>query len=97
VVGAQARHHNDHTIGIENEGNYSKAPVPEDLWSSLVDTCSWLCDEYRLDPFRAIVGHRDLVDTDCPGDVLYGRLPELRAEVAEDLAMDRQGSKASKA
>jgi hypothetical protein len=88
TVGAQARYHNDHTLGIENEGEYSKAPVPGKLWDALVETCCWLCVEYRLDPFRAIVGHRDLVTTDCPGDVLYARLPELRAEVAQSLALD---------
>ena len=87
VVGAQALNHNSHTIGIENEGTYSKATVPGRLWSSLVVTCAWLCTQYRLDPFRAIVGHRDLVTTDCPGDVLYGRLPELRGAVAEHLAL----------
>jgi hypothetical protein len=92
AVGAQARYHNDHTLGIENEGDYRKAPVPGKLWSALVETCAWLCAEYRLDPLRSIVGHRDLVNTDCPGDVLYARLPELREEVAQSLALDRYGS-----
>ncbi|MFG1998256.1 N-acetylmuramoyl-L-alanine amidase [Spirillospora sp. NPDC048911] len=85
VIGAQALHHNDHTIGIENEGNYAKALVPEMLWSSLVSVCTWLCDEYRLDPYRSIIGHRDYGDTDCPGDALYARLPELRETVSAQL------------
>ncbi|MFF5262558.1 N-acetylmuramoyl-L-alanine amidase [Actinomadura viridis] len=85
VVGAQALNHNGHTIGIENEGDYGDAPVPGTLWDSLVETCAWLCAEYDLDPFRAIVGHRDLVATDCPGDVLYGRLTELREDVSDRL------------
>ncbi|KAB2340895.1 N-acetylmuramoyl-L-alanine amidase [Actinomadura rudentiformis] len=85
AIGAQARRHNDHTIGIENEGNYKKAPVPELLWSSLVTVCTWLCAEYQLDPDRAIVGHRDLGDTECPGDALYSRLPELRKSVSARL------------
>ncbi|GAA3962363.1 hypothetical protein GCM10023085_51120 [Actinomadura viridis] len=85
VLGAQALNHNGHTIGIENEGDYSDSPVPGTLWDSLVETCAWLCAEYDLDPFRAIVGHRDLVATDCPGDVLYGRLTELREDVADRL------------
>ncbi len=29
-----------------------------------------------------IAGHRDADATDCPGDVLYGELPAVRAEVA---------------
>ncbi|WP_329518976.1 peptidoglycan recognition protein family protein [Spirillospora sp. NBC_01491] len=85
AVGAQVLHHNGHTIGIENEGTYMKAAVPGRLWSSLVEVCAWLCEAYGLDPARAIVGHRDYNDTDCPGDVLYARLPELRDAVAARL------------
>ncbi|GAA1577823.1 hypothetical protein GCM10009678_70680 [Actinomadura kijaniata] len=81
-VGAQALHHNDHTIGIENEGTYMTADVPGRLWESLVHTCAWLCDRYDLNPYQALVGHRDYGRTDCPGDVLYSRLPALREEVA---------------
>jgi hypothetical protein len=86
VSGAQTAGHNDHTIGIENEGTYVSAPVPDPLFASLVATCAWLCETYRLDPFAAIVGHRDYVSTLCPGDVLYARLPELRRRVAAALA-----------
>nr|WP_067486568.1 peptidoglycan recognition family protein [Actinomadura hibisca] len=90
VVGAQALNHNEHTIGIENEGTYSAANVPEALWESLADTCAWLCEAYRLNPYDAIVGHRDYVDTTCPGDVLYSRLPELRHHVAQRLGLPPQ-------
>lgn len=86
VSGAQTAGHNDHTIGIENEGIYVSAPVPAALFNSLVTTCAWLCDVYDLDPFAAIVGHRDYVSTQCPGDVFYARLPELRQRVATTLA-----------
>jgi N-acetylmuramoyl-L-alanine amidase len=86
VSGAQTAGHNDHTIGIENEGIYVSAPVPTTLFESLVVTVAWLCDVYALDPFEAIVGHRDYVSTTvCPGDVLYARLPELRQRVADVL------------
>jgi N-acetylmuramoyl-L-alanine amidase len=85
VIGAQARRHNEHTIGIENEGNYMSARVPRRLWRSLTEVCVWLCVTYRLDPHRAIVGHRDLVSTDCPGDVLYALLPRLRRQVSARL------------
>jgi hypothetical protein len=85
VVGAQTLHHNEHTIGIENEGLYMKVQPPEALWSSLVEVCTWLCAVYELNPYRAIVGHRDYNSTSCPGDVLYARLPRLRREAAEAL------------
>ena len=82
VVGAQSLHHNQHTLGIENEGTYIKDEVPGRLWKSLVEVCAWLCAAHNLDPATAIVGHRDYNSTECPGDVLYRRLPRLRKEVA---------------
>ncbi|WUH99395.1 peptidoglycan recognition protein family protein [Spirillospora sp. NBC_00431] len=85
AVGAQVLHHNEHTIGIENEGTYAKKAVPRRLWSSLVEVCVWLCQTYDLEPSKAIVGHRDFNKTACPGDVLYARLPELRRAVAARL------------
>ncbi|HZB33171.1 MAG TPA: peptidoglycan recognition family protein [Streptosporangiaceae bacterium] len=90
VLGAQTRHHNSHTIGIENEGTYTVARVPPRQWSALVQTCSILCAAYGLNPYRAIVGHRDFNRTDCPGDVLYARLPKLRRAVAARLAGPRR-------
>jgi hypothetical protein len=85
-MGAQTQGHNERTLGIENEGNYMKVPVPDLLWSALTEVCIWLCQTYDLNPYKAIVGHRDFNPTDCPGDVLYSRLPELRRVVAECLA-----------
>lgn len=85
AVGAQVLHHNEHTIGIENEGTYTKRAVPRRLWDSLLEVCVWLCQAYDLDPSNAIVGHRDYNRTACPGDVLYARLPELRRSVAARL------------
>lgn len=85
AVGAQVLHHNEHTIGIENEGTYSTKAVPGRLWNSLLEVCVWLCNAYDLDPAKAIVGHRDFNKTACPGDVLYARLPELRRAVSARL------------
>lgn len=82
VMGAHVAGHNDHTIGIENEGTYTSVAPTGQLWKSLVATCAWLCTVYGLNPQTAIVGHRDYNATACPGDVLYARLPQLRNEVA---------------
>ncbi|GAA1592067.1 hypothetical protein GCM10009678_87900 [Actinomadura kijaniata] len=82
VMGAQTLGHNDHTIGIENEGTYLTETPTKRLWLKLAVTCAWLCETYDLDPFEAIVGHRDYVATACPGDRLYEMLPALRVMVA---------------
>lgn len=87
VMGAHTASHNDHTIGIENEGLYMTVAPTAALWARLVETCAWLCDVYGLVPAEAIVGHRDYNSTACPGDVLYAKLPELRNEVAARLGM----------
>jgi hypothetical protein len=86
VVGAHTASHNDHTIGIENEGLYTSALPTAALWARLVETCAWLCDVYGLAP-AAIVGHRDFNNTACPGDALYARLPDLRNEVSAKLGI----------
>jgi hypothetical protein len=91
AVGAQVLHHNQHTIGIENEGTYTSKAVPGTLWNSLVEVCVWLCRQYKLDPAEAIVGHRDYNNTTCPGDRLYARLPELRQAVADRLVGSTPG------
>ncbi|HWD81352.1 MAG TPA: peptidoglycan recognition family protein [Kribbella sp.] len=82
VLGAQTANNNSHTIGIEHEGIYVSEDVPVALFDMSVLTCAWLCTKYGLDPHTAIVGHRDYNTTQCPGDVFYARLPELRDRVA---------------
>jgi N-acetylmuramoyl-L-alanine amidase len=83
VLGAQTANNNSHTIGIEHEGIYVSEDVPVALFDMSALTCAWLCTKYGLDPQVAIVGHRDYNTTQCPGDVFYARLPELRDRVSE--------------
>ncbi|WP_259402351.1 peptidoglycan recognition family protein [Microbispora sp. H10670] len=85
VLGAQAADHNDHTLGVETEGTYTSCLPPARQLAALTSLLAWLCDAYELDPRVAIVGHRDLNRTACPGDRLYAYLPQLRADVARRL------------
>lgn len=87
VLGAQCANENGHTLGIENEGTYTSVLPPAALWNALVQTLAWLCDDYGLDPHTAIVGHRDYNVTQCPGDALYAKLPDLRNQVANALGL----------
>lgn len=84
-VGTHVADHNSTTIGIENEGTYTSESPTDALYDALVDTLSWLCAAYDLNPQDAIVGHRDFNATECPGDVLYGMLPDLRDDVTSSL------------
>lgn len=80
VQGAHAPGQNTKAIGVENQGTYFEVEPPELLWASLVNFCAYTCRQYSI-PATELYGHRDYVDTDCPGDVLYGMIPRLREEV----------------
>lgn len=84
VVGAHCPGQNDQAIGIENEGTYTSVAPTSALYDSLVDTCAYICDQYNISPTQ-IYGHRDFRATECPGDVLYSMLPQLRTDVANAL------------
>ncbi|WP_020669772.1 peptidoglycan recognition protein family protein [Amycolatopsis nigrescens] len=86
VQGANVGNHNSEVIGIENEGLYSTVDVPQKLWDSLVDLVSYIASQYGITP-EYIKGHRDFNSTECPGQVLYDRLPELRTAVGGRLGM----------
>src|SRR5262245_46545694 len=73
---------NSESIGIENEGTYTSATPPDALFNKLADLCAYICDQYGIGS-NQIFGHRDFMATACPGNVLYGMLPELRAAVAD--------------
>ncbi|MBB3663335.1 MULTISPECIES: peptidoglycan recognition protein family protein [Prauserella salsuginis group] len=84
VQGAHVGGNNSTCIGIENEGIYVDVDVTQALWDSLVQLVAWMAAQYDVTT-DLIMGHRDFNSTQCPGDVLYGRLPELREEVAAQL------------
>jgi hypothetical protein len=84
VQGANVANRNSQVIGIENEGIYTEEDVPDALWDSLVDLVTYMAAQYDIAP-EFIKGHRDFNTTQCPGDVLYARIPELRREVADRL------------
>ncbi len=80
-LGAHCTGQNSTSIGIENEGTYMTTLPTSAQWTALVNLCAYLCQTYGLGP-EDIYGHRDFLDTDCPGDALYAKLPQLRSEVA---------------
>lgn len=83
AVGSHAYGRNSDTVGVHVGGEFtSSKPTPAQI-ESLVALLADLCDEYDIDPATAIIGHRDTpTPTACPGDVLYGMLPQIRETVA---------------
>ncbi|RAJ59971.1 N-acetylmuramoyl-L-alanine amidase [Streptomyces sp. Amel2xB2] len=86
VQGANVGDHNSEVIGIENEGLYTDVDVPAALWDSLVQLVAWIATQYGTD-LANIKGHRDFNSTECPGEILYGRLQELRDAVGNALGL----------
>ncbi|WP_243398309.1 peptidoglycan recognition protein family protein [Deinococcus koreensis] len=86
VRGAHCDGFNDVSVGIENEGTYMTVSPPGGQYAALVTLCAWLCQQYGI-PATELYGHRDFNDTDCPGDVLYAKLPQLRQDVAARLGV----------
>jgi N-acetyl-anhydromuramyl-L-alanine amidase AmpD len=84
VQGAHAPGANTDGIGIENQGTYTSATPPKELWDSLVSLCAYACKQYGIKP-SAIHGHRDFSATACPGDAFYAKLPQLRKDVGAKL------------
>ena len=80
AVGAHALHHNKNSVGICVAGNFNIGKPNRKQMESLKLLTAWLCQKYKLDPMKkgVIVGHRNLNDTDCPGNNLYPKLDEIR-------------------
>lgn len=71
--------------GVASEGNFQTKAMDPQQWDSLVSICAALCQSCDIDPSK-IMGHRDFVPTDCPGNWLYSQLDRLKQEVAQKLA-----------
>ncbi|MFB9904023.1 peptidoglycan recognition protein family protein [Allokutzneria oryzae] len=84
VLGAHTTGQNNVAFGIENEGTYTSAIPTDAQWNSLVRLCAYMCQKHGI-ATSAIFGHRDFNNTACPGNLLYGRLSELRRAVAATL------------
>lgn len=67
------------------EGNFEEERPTAAQLSTLRRLLVGLADRYGI-PSTTIDGHRDRVETLCPGRNLYGRLPGLRAAVGRSAA-----------
>ena len=94
VIGAHASGHNAGSVGIALLGTYTDGRIsPTDAALDAVATlAAWKLGSRGIDPRApgALIAHRDVVATGCPGDGCYNRLPEVR-----DRAFARTSSTAS--
>jgi peptidoglycan hydrolase-like protein with peptidoglycan-binding domain len=85
VVGAHVSGQNSVALGIENEGTYTSVRPPQAQYDALVGLVAYMCQQYAI-PTGSIYGHRDFNATECPGEMLYAMLPQLRTDVAARLS-----------
>jgi hypothetical protein len=89
VVGAHAFGANTPSLGVNVIGDFSKAPPQKTQLDALVQTLAVLCKRHGI-PVNHVIGHRDVAKmfkapegaSACPGDGLYGILPDIRKRVA---------------
>ncbi len=91
VVAGHAYCNNVGTVGIALLGNFEVEQPGEEQIKSLQWLLQDLASTYDIDVTKnityhgksmpAIVGHRDLLQTDCPGYYVYGLLDQIRSNV----------------
>ena len=78
TVGAHAYGENSHTIGVHLSGDFMQAQPTAAQIESAAMLLANICTDYSVAIDRDhIVGHRDLMSTDCPGDNLYSNLETI--------------------
>ncbi len=86
VVGAHVANKNTNNIGISLMGNYHP-PVSNSLTektlNSLVTLVKYIKDKYTIFQ-NEFYAHRDLSATDCPGDIIYARIPEIKNAIFQN-------------
>lgn len=79
AVGAHAEGFNYCSIGVHVCGNFNVAEPTEAQLNALPMLLADICDAYGLIASDSVVmGHRDLMATECPGNNLYKQLDTIR-------------------
>ncbi len=91
VVGGHVYCNNAGTVGVALMGNFDKEQPTQAQARSLQWLLQLLAQKYSINPSRdvvfhgktlpAIVGHRQLVSTDCPGLAMWSALDQVRNHV----------------
>lgn len=80
-VGSHAYGHNIGSIGINFAGNMEVMELTPAQLESGAMLIADICCRHCLTPVDStVVGHRDLMATDCPGENLYSQLQTLRGK-----------------
>ena len=99
VIGAHTLNNNTGSVGVALLGTFSSVPPTSAAIASLQRLLAWKADRQNIDPLgtatwssgdlSTIIGHRDAGATECPGGLLYDRLPAIRQAVANTIGAAR--------
>ena len=77
AIGSHAYGENSHTIGIHLSGDFMQAHPTSEQIEKCAMLIADICSRYNITPDRDhIVGHGELMATDCPGDNLQALLDD---------------------
>ena len=78
TIGAHAQGFNYRSIGINIVGDFENFKPTQEQIESTAQLVAELSSIYDFTPTaQNVVGHRDLMETDCPGQNLYDLLQEI--------------------
>ena len=81
TMGAHAQGSNYRSIGINIVGDFENFKPTQEQIESTAQLVAELSSIYGLTPTaETVVGHRDLMSTDCPGKNLYDLLQDIRGK-----------------
>lgn len=82
VIGAHSLGYNTGTTGIAMLGTFSSVTPSSGALGTLENLIRWKFKVHGVNPFddpaADILGHRNVFQTECPGDALYNYLPYTR-------------------
>ena len=102
VTAAHTSGWNSGTVGVAMLGTYTDADITPAARQALTQLLAWEASRHGIDPEATstfvnpvsgasistanIAGHRDYGSTECPGASFYAALPQLRRDVAAEIA-----------
>ncbi|MCQ9387393.1 NlpC/P60 family protein [Brevibacterium sp. 50QC2O2] len=102
IIGAHVSNFNTGTFGISVLGTYMKKAPSKAAQVAVENTIAWKLSKDGVPAIgkttvngkriNRIVGHRDVGDTDCPGDAFYAKIPQIRKAVAAIQSSGKQAS-----
>lgn len=76
AIGAHAFNANNDSVGIQLSGEFSTFPPNNLQIESAALLIAFLSKQYNLPIDKnSVLGHRDVIATECPGDRLYDLIP----------------------